>query len=66
MLNSNKFTFVNVCFQYERNDDSGLYGQTLIKSLRLLEKRKLIEVFIRGIIYIGRKTCRFYAFFYHR
>ena len=30
MLNSNKFTFVNVCFQYERNDDSGLYGRTLI------------------------------------
>ena len=31
MLNSNKFTFVNVCFQYERNDDSGLYGQTLFR-----------------------------------
>ena len=37
MLNSNKFTFVNVCFQYERNDDSGLYGQTLI-IVKLIEQ----------------------------
>ena len=32
MLNNNKFTFVNVCFQHKRNDEIGLYGQTLIKN----------------------------------
>ena len=37
MLNSNKFTFVNVCFQYERNDDSGLYGQTLFRAVNKAE-----------------------------
>ena len=30
MLNNNKFTFVNVCFQHKRNEEIGLYGQTLI------------------------------------
>jgi hypothetical protein len=43
MLNSNKFTFVNVCFQYERNDDSGLYGQTL-------NSRSLDDLFVANII----------------
>ncbi len=29
VLNNNKFTFVNVCFQYKHNEEYGLYGQTL-------------------------------------
>jgi len=29
VLNNNKFTFVNVCFQYKCNEISGLYRQTL-------------------------------------
>lgn len=30
MLNNNKFTSVNVCFQHKRNEEIGIYGQTLI------------------------------------
>jgi len=29
VLNNNKFTFVNVCFQHKRNEEIGHYGQTL-------------------------------------
>jgi len=30
VLNNNKFTFVNVCFQHKRNAAIGHYRQTLI------------------------------------
>jgi hypothetical protein len=33
MLNTNKFTFVNVCFQHKHNEVRGHYGQTLNKLL---------------------------------
>ena len=33
ILNNNKFTFVNVCFQYEHNEDRGLNKKTLNYSI---------------------------------
>ncbi len=33
MLNNNKFTFVNVCFQHKHNEDRGLYKQTIKKDI---------------------------------
>ncbi len=29
MLNNNKFTFVNVCFQHKRNEEIGVLWQAL-------------------------------------
>ena len=57
VLKYNKFTVVNVCFQYKRNEEIGHYRQTLInKHMQLYNTKQIVKQFIAPDYFNGESS----------